>query len=148
MKLAFSFIFLLLATGGVRAQEMSKESRDEMFKREISKANWVLVTKDRDDIPYYVDTVTMKRFLTSVVVFLIKSERKDSVEYTKNLGGCTKHIMATDNRMFSKPGEKTLKGGSLENPGQVELEPGSINYTILEYVCKNAKEMDIDKKGR
>jgi hypothetical protein len=145
MKVLLTVIFVLVALAGVKAQEMTKERRNEAFKREISRADWVLAAKDENGIPYYVDSLTMKRFVNTVVVFLVKSEKKESIEYTKNIGGCTKHIVATDNRMFSKPGGESLTGGAVDQAEHVVLAKGTIDYSILEYVCKNAKELKLNE---
>lgn len=138
--ICFVFAAIISASG----QVSTKENRDRMFKKEIAKAKWVLVTKDETGIPFYVDSLTMGRFMNSVVIFLIKSEKKDAIEYTKNLGGCTKHIIIVSNKMLAATGDDTLKGGEMGGAEPTDLVKGTINYSILEYVCKNAPELKMD----
>jgi hypothetical protein len=123
-------------------QETDAKRRTEMFKREIAKANWQFISKD-DGASYYVDLLTMKRMMGTVVVFLVKRETKENIEYTKNIGGCSKHIVAIANRLTSTRGEESLTGGELDNPKQVVVSKGTMSYSILEYVCKNATELDL-----
>ncbi|MFN6962373.1 MAG: hypothetical protein ACK4S4_01270 [Pyrinomonadaceae bacterium] len=143
MRVIFAVFVLVAASAAAAAQGMDKERRTEMFRREIAKAKWVPFAKDDGGDAYFVDSLTMKRFAGTVVVFLVKQEKKDGIEYTKNVGGCTKHIMATDNRLFSKPNETTLTGGAVDNAQQITLVKGTIEYSILEYVCTNAKQLKL-----
>lgn len=143
MKALITSFLLLTAFSGIKAQSMTKEGRTELLKQEIAKADWIFVAKD-DDSSFYVDSLTMKRFGGSIVIFLVRREKKDSdVEYTKNIGGCTKHIMTTDSRMFSAPVDPSLKGGPIDNPEQLQLSKGMINYTILNFACKNSNELKL-----
>jgi hypothetical protein len=133
---------LFVLAGAAFSQEKDAKQRTEMFRQEITKADWKFFLQE-DGASYYVDSLTMKRMMNTVVVFLVKSETKENIEYTKNIGGCTKHIVATANRLTSAPGEKALTGGELESPKQVVVSKGMISYSILEYVCKNATELEL-----
>ena len=124
------------------AQEKDAKQRTDMFKREVAKADWKFLSKE-GGASYFVDSLTMKRMMNTVVVFLVKSEAEGNIEYTKNIGGCSKHIVATANRLTSTLGEKSLTGGELDSPKQVFVSKGTISYSILEYVCKNATDLEL-----
>lgn len=140
-----STIILILATaviGAAQAKKQTAAEREEMFRQQIPKAKWVVVTRDEDAEPYYVDSLTMSR-LMSTVVFITKSEKRGTIEYNKVIGGCTKDLFTISIRMVSNPGVKELIGEEIENPDFETVPKGSIGYIMLDYVCKNAKVMEV-----
>lgn len=138
-------IILLLAVplaASAQTKRQTLKEREEAFRQEIATAKWVLFTRTDEGEPYYINSLTMSRFM-STVIFTTKREKRGTIEYGKIVGGCTKDLIAVSINMMQNPGMKELIGGEIEEPEMTTAEKGTIGYAMLDYVCKNAKVMEV-----
>lgn len=143
-RIAATILILSSLAGSIAAQKaQTREEREQRFRAAIGKAKWFLVTKDEDGKPYYIDSLTMGRAV-STVVFTTKSSKRGTIEYNKVVGGCTKDLFAVSIRMVSNPGVKELVGAEIEKPDFETVARGTIGYIMLDYVCKNAKVITVE----
>lgn len=135
MKLSISALLtaLFLSSAGLTIGQMTTAKLKELN----SKARWVLVTRDADSVPYYVDHSMMDR-IRDTVVFRVKTERRGTSKFMVFLGGCD------DNRVMMTSHFAVYPGS--EEPVLLEKEKSiystsndSIGSSLLDYVCKNAK---------
>ena len=142
-RIVTTFLILASLVGVVAAQKtQTPAEREQGFRNDIGKAKWVLVTKDEDGEPYYIDSLTMGRVM-STVIFATKSSKRGTIEYSKVGGGCTKDLFVVSIKMVSNPGVKELVGGEIENPDFETVTKGTVGYIMLDYVCKNAKVIQV-----
>ena len=85
------------------AQEKDAKQRTDMFKQEVARRIGSSFRRKAGFV--FCGLLTMKRMMNTIVVFLVKSEMEGNIEYTKNIGGCSKHMSRPPTALPRRPGE-------------------------------------------
>lgn len=110
----------------------------------IAKAKWTVVAHAGDsNNPVSIDTAFLVR-VKDMVLFSTKWEKRGTINYYLNVGHCNADRFAQTNGFVVYSGSPKLIPTEVADE-VFTVEPKSVGYAILDYVCKKAKVITSSK---